>query len=98
MFKWLDAKQAQSFGAELAQFYMARVPFESPFSEKKFATKTQDTLKKMQLQVQTFRQSNSLNFYQKAKLGNAFKWALLDGGYDKQYVDEITEWLIVHFQ
>jgi hypothetical protein len=97
MFNWFNAKDAQSFGSSLANFYMQRVPFESPFSEKKFAVKTQDTLKKMQLQVQQFKQQHTLNMYQKAKLGNAFKWALRDGGYDNQYVDEITEWLIVQF-
>jgi len=98
MFKWLDASAAQAFGTELATFYMQRVPFEPPFSQKKFAAKVQDVLGKMQRQIQQFRATNDLNFYQKAKLGNAFKWALRDGGYDTKYVDEITEWLIVHFQ
>ena len=98
MFKWLDASAAQAFGTELATFYMQRVPFDPPFSQKKFAQKVQDVLRKMELQIQQFRATNRLNFYQKAKLGNAFKWALRDGGYDTKYVDEITEWLIVHFQ
>jgi hypothetical protein len=98
MFKWLDASAAQAFGTELATFYMERVPFDPPFSQKKFAAKVQDVLGKMKLQIQKFRATHSLNFYQKAKLGNSFKWALRDGGYDTKYVDEITEWLIVHFQ
>ncbi|MCU0501787.1 MAG: hypothetical protein MUC51_08485 [Anaerolineae bacterium] len=97
MLNWFNAKEAQAFGTQLANFYMHRVPYEAPFSQKKFAAKTQDTLKKMQLQVQQFRQQHQLNMYQKAKLGNAFKWTLRDGGYDTQYVDEITEWLIVQF-
>ena len=45
---WLSAAQEQAFGKVLADFYIARVPFESPFSAKKFAVKTQDTLKKME--------------------------------------------------
>lgn len=75
--------------------YSERVPFESPFSKKKFATKTQETLKKIDLQVQQFRAGHPSNFYKKAKLGNSFKWTLRDAGYDKEYVDELTEWLML---
>lgn len=95
MFDWFKTKEARAFGSSLAQFYMQRVPAGSAFSERKFAAKTQDTLRKMQLQIQQFRQQHPLNTYQKASLGNAFKWELRDGGYDSHYVDEITEWLIV---
>ena len=97
MLKWFDAKEEQAFGRALAQFYVDRVPFEAPFSEKKFATKTQDTLRKMDLQIRQFRSSHALNVYKKAKLGNAFKWHLREAGYDAQYVDELTEWLILLF-
>jgi GDP-D-mannose dehydratase len=97
MLKWFDAKEEQAFGKALAQFYIERVPFESPFSTKKFAAKTQDTLKKVDLQVQQFKAGRALNVYKKAKLGNAFKWALRDAGYDAEYVDELTEWLMLRF-
>ncbi|MEO8153080.1 MAG: hypothetical protein ABI605_08430 [Rhizobacter sp.] len=95
MLTWFDAKEAQTFGKALAQFYVERVPFESPFSTKKFATKTQEVLKKLDLQVQQFKSNHSLNIYKKAKLGNAFKWALRDAGYDTEYVDGLTEWLML---
>ncbi len=96
MLNWFAAKESQAFGKNLAQFYIERVPFESPFSTKKFATKTQETLKKVELQVQQFKATESLNLYKKAKLGNSFKWTLRDAGYDNQYVDELTEWLMLH--
>ena len=95
MLKWLDAKDEQAFGKSIAQFYSERVPFESPFSKKKFAAKTQETLKKLDLQVQQFKSDHPLNVYKKAKLGNAFKWTLRDAGYDGEYVDELTEWLML---
>jgi hypothetical protein len=95
MLKWLDAKDEQAFGKSMAQFYSERVPFESPFSKKKFAAKTQETLKKLDLQIQQFKSSHALNVYKKAKLGNAFKWTLRDAGYDNEYVDELTEWLML---
>ena len=98
MLKWFDAKDEQTFGKSLAQFYVDRVPFESPFSKKKFATKTQDTLKQIDRQIQQFKSGRSLNVYKKAKLGNAFKWVLRDAGYDNEYVDELTEWLMLSLQ
>ncbi len=97
MLQWFAAKEEQAFGKSLAQFYIERVPFESPFSTKKFATKTQETLKKVDLQIQQFKSGRSLNVYKKAKLGNAFKWVLRDAGYDSEYVDELTEWLMLRF-
>ncbi len=97
MLKWFDAKEEQAFGRSLAEFYIERVPFESPFSKKKFATKTQETLKKVDLQIQQFKSGRPLNVYKKAKLGNAFKWVLRDKGYDAEYVDELTEWLMLRF-
>ena len=95
MLKWFDAREEQAFGRALAKFYVERVPFESPFSKKKFAAKTQDTLKKVDLQVQQFKSGRALNVYKKAKLGNAFKWILRDAGYDTEYVDGLTEWLML---
>lgn len=94
MLKWLDAKEEQAFGTELAKFYIERVPFESPFSTKQFAAKTQEVLKKVDLKVHNFKTGRSMNVYKKAKLGNAFKWALRDAGYDTEYVDGLTEWLM----
>ena len=92
---WFSAAEEQAFGKSLATFYIERVPFESPFSKKKFATKTQETLKKIDTQVANFRGTHKLNVYKKAKLGNAFKWTLRDAGYDNDYVDELTEWLML---
>lgn len=95
MLKWFDAKDEQAFGRELASFYAERVPFESPFSTKQFAAKTQEVLKKVDLQVQKFKAERSLNIFKKAKLGNAFKWTLRDAGYDTEYVNGLTEWLMM---
>ena len=94
MFGWLNAAAAKEFGAGLAQFYIERVPVALAVTEKKFAAKSKDVLDKMGLQVARFKETNSLNTYQKAQLGNAFKWALRDAGHDTAYVDRLTEWLV----
>ena len=94
LFGWLNASAATDFGASLASFFMERVPVDLTVNEKKFASKSKDVLEKMALQVARFKQTSPLNTYKKAKLGNAFKWALRDAGYDSAYVDRLTEWLV----
>lgn len=94
LFKWFDAKAADQFGTELAQFFVERMPLDTQKNEKKFATKTSDLLNKMSLRVSQFRSSNKLNFYTKAQLANNFKWTLKDAGYDARYIDDLTEWLV----
>ena len=94
MFGWLNATAAKEFGAGLARFYIERIPVTLVVTEKKFAAKSKDVFDKMALQVARFKQANQLNTYKKAQLGNAFKWALRDGGYEPAYIDRLTEWLI----
>jgi hypothetical protein len=94
MFDWLNAGAAKEFGAGLARFYVERIPVALAVTEKKFAAKSKEVLDKMALQVARFKETNSLNTYKKAQLGNAFKWELREAGYDKAYVDRLTEWLV----
>jgi hypothetical protein len=94
MFDWLNATLAKEFGAELARFYIERIPVAVAVTEKKFAAKSKEVLDKMALQVIRFKETNTLNTYKKAQLGNAFKWELRDAGYDTAYVDRLTEWLV----
>jgi len=95
MLSWLDAGEAQKFGTALALFFMEKMPLEANQNEGKFKAKAQQVLVKMAQQAETFRRTNKLNAYKKAKLGNAFKWQLKDAGYDPVYVDELTEWLVL---
>ncbi|MFZ4478324.1 MAG: hypothetical protein ACOYNZ_00375 [Rhodoferax sp.] len=94
LFRWFDAKAANQFGAELASFFMERMPVDTQKNAKKFAAKTSELLSKLSLRLNQFKSSNKLNFYSKAKLANSFKWALKDAGYDSKYVDDLTEWLV----
>ena len=95
LFEWFNATASKKFGAELAKFYIERIPVASNENDKKFASKTTAALDKMSLRVEQFKASNRLNTYKKAQLGNAFKWALREAGYDKAYIDRLTEWLVL---
>ena len=94
MFGWFDAKEAKTFGASLASYYIGQVPAKTVGTEKKFAAKTQATLKGLDGKIVAFKAAHSLNGYKKAQLGNTFKWTLKDAGYDSEYIDKLTDWLI----
>jgi hypothetical protein len=91
---WLDASPSVKFGELLAQFFIDNVPHDPQVSEKKFATKATAVMQKMAKQIDNFKAEQKLNIYKKAKLGNAFKWALRDSGYDQEYIDKLTDWLV----
>ncbi len=94
MFGWFNAREAKSFGTVLAQYFIAQVPVSVALGERKFAAKTQSTLRSIDAKIVAFKAAHSLNGYRKAQLGNTFKWALKDAGYDAAYVDNLTEWVL----
>ena len=95
IFGWFDAKAAQALGAELARAFMSRVPVDARVSDRKFEAKAKAALTEIERSIADFKRRNRLNFYQKAKLGNSFKWALKDAGYDGAYVDKLTDLLML---
>lgn len=52
-------------------------------------------LNEMFRQIEKFKTEHQMNFYKKAKLGNAFKWALLEAGYNTEVVDNLTKELLL---
>lgn len=44
----------------------------------------------------SFQKENNLGVLGKAKLGNTFKWALIELGYRKEFIDIATEAIIVY--
>lgn len=95
MFNWFDARDAQKFGISLAEFFIERIPLEKPNKKSKSIAKKQEVLDKMFMQIQLYKMKHKLNIYKKAKLGNAFKWKLLDANYDPALTDELTKVLLL---
>ncbi|HSY28539.1 MAG TPA: hypothetical protein VK832_13610 [Burkholderiaceae bacterium] len=97
MFSWFDASDAQQFGTTLAEFFIERIPAEDSGKKDKAMIKKQEVINKMLLQIEIFKVNHKLNIFKKAKLANAFKWKLLDGKYDSEFVDELTKTLLINF-
>ena len=94
MISWFDTRASKDFGLAMASFYTERMPPTAGGSEKQFAARSRQTLEKMSQQVVVFKQQNKLNTYKVAQVGNTFKWALKDAGYEDSFVDELTQWLV----
>jgi hypothetical protein len=98
VFGWFDAKAAEAFGTELAKAFMARVPLNADVNDRKFENKARSAIGQLDRSVTTFRKEHQLNMFQKAKLGNAFKWTLRDAGYPAETIDKLTDLLMLQFR
>lgn len=97
-FDWFDASSAVQFGESLAQFFIDRIPRDPTTMKGKSAhkqlAKQFDVIDKMYLLIEQFKLNNRLNVYKKAKFGSAFKYKLIDAGYNPALVDSVTGGLL----
>ena len=91
MLKWLDTKEVDALTARMVSELTKRVPPEKFGAGNKKAEAKKDKTHDLVLrQAHDFARQHKLNVYTKARLANGFKWALLDAGYPKDFVDRMT--------
>ena len=111
MFSWFNATEFQRFGEELAVLFMEDKPAPGEGNRKhrrmlkvkgkdkgKGRDPVQDTLRKLVIRISAFQPRKKANIYKKAKFANAFKWKLIEAGYDAGFVDELAKELVIHFR
>jgi Flp pilus assembly protein TadD len=98
MLKWFNAREAADLGVTLAdQFGVAAAA--QPAPTRGSAGKRKEQVSALeQLQGWADRQVRplELNFYQKARFANSFKWKLIENGIESGVADEVTQSLIMH--
>ena len=92
---WFNATEARNFGAHLAEMLATDLSKKEKSKREFSAAKRARLLQKVFVQVRQFKQTRKLNFYKKAKLGNSFKWKLLELGFEPGLVDELTHELML---
>lgn len=97
LFGWFDAREAKDFGAALARFYMERIPPVAGTEKRPRTGRREEVLAQMSRQISQFRHGHKMNFYKKAQFGNAFRWTLVDAGYDPGEAAETTRFLLFRF-
>ena len=93
IFKWFATASGTAFARDLATFIVSELSGSLRKRDDKFSRKAQKVLVQAARRVQDFKARERINFYKKAKIGNAFLWALKDAGCPQDYADELTEWL-----
>ena len=98
--KWFDATEAKNFGIEMAALVSNRTPSEAKDRNQERLAKKNDarhlaTLVLIEKRLENFKKSHQLNFYKKAQLGSAFKYALIDSGYEQGFSEQTTTWLLL---
>jgi hypothetical protein len=91
IFKWFDTKGVDALAAGMARDLAQRVPPANVDAHgRKAEAKQKRTHDLVLSQARDFARQNKLNLYTKARLANQFKWALLEAGYPKAFVDTMT--------
>jgi hypothetical protein len=96
LFGWFDTKETDDFAQAIADDLTGRIPASVGDNRKQI---TPDRLRNAHdaiiARASAFARDHKLNWYKKARLGNTFRWTLLDKGYDKDFVDTWTHNVLV---
>jgi len=60
-------------------------------NDAKFTAKAEKALLRADQRVREFKATERMNFYKKAKLANAFLWALKDSGCPQDYANKLPD-------
>ncbi len=94
MFDWFNAKAAKQFGSDLARMVMQQLPLDAKLIARKLESKREFIVKKMAAEISDFRQREKLNVYKTAQIGNTFRWDLKEAGYDNEFIETLTGFLV----
>ncbi len=96
--KRLPTEQVDGFARSLAEAFESRYPpalhGEAPRrkkSERSLSEALTDTCER----TRRFHGEHRLRIYDKARLGNTFRWELCERGYDGEFADEIVRSMMV---
>jgi hypothetical protein len=98
LFGIFDAREAEEFGLMLADTLASRFPASRQKNDRKLQTKRAELFQTLFVQARQFSQAHRLNLYKKAKLGNAFRWKLLELGYAPEFADQMTKEIMVEMK
>jgi len=91
IFSWFDTKDVDGLAKRMVEDMLKRVPPANlGTGGRKGESKKDRTHDLVLRQASEFARDHKLNVYTKARLANNFKWALLDAGYPKDFVERMT--------
>jgi tetratricopeptide (TPR) repeat protein len=96
MLKWFNAREASVLGSALADHFVATAPWAPPGGGAEGKRKERPTaLDELHRRADAEVRPLQLNFYQKARFANSFKWKLIENGVEADVADAMTQSLLV---
>ena len=96
MLKWFNAREAADLGGALADQFVAAAPRSPPGRGSEGKRKERATALRRVARARRSRGAPlQLNFYQKARFANSFKWRLIENGVESGVADAVTQSLLV---
>jgi Flp pilus assembly protein TadD len=97
MLKWFKASEAADVGVALADEFAPAAALQASIRNGKSGqagrlTALEELLQRADRDVRTLK----LNFYQKARFANSFKWRLIENGVKRDVADDVTQSLLLH--
>lgn len=95
LLNWLNTDEVDQFAKAIAADLIGRVPLLSESQRPLTPERLQNAHQAIVSRAGAFARTHDLNWYKKARLGNTFRWALLEKGYDKPFADTWTHNVLV---
>ena len=98
LFSSASGKQVDEFAKGLARELAERWPPVTNESRQRKVSqkKLVNTLERIYNKAIGFKDEHGLGVYKKARLGNTFRWELQELGYGKEFVEDVTQRLVVY--
>lgn len=94
--EWFDTREAEQFARAVADDVTGRLPLPGDGRQNKITTvRLRNAHDAIMARAAAFGRTHKLNWYKKARLGNTFRWELLESGYDKAFVETWTQALLL---
>ena len=94
LLQWFDATVAVEFGQHMAAEVAKIVPLDASRGTRKNASEQLDKFRRAILHAGDLKAKVRLNVYKKARCANTLRWALIDTGYPKPFVEEVVRLVI----
>ena len=91
---WLNGREAAEIGAALADEFAPRT--ESAVTRGSPQSSAPGSIEQLLRRADSEVRPLQLNFYQKAKFANSFKWRLIENGVAREIADGVTQSLVLH--
>ena len=92
--QWFQAGPAVDFGPHMADEVARIVPLDASKGAGKKANKQLDKFRRAILHASDLRTKVPLNVYKKARCADTLRWALIDKGYPKPFVEEVVRLVV----